>query len=82
MATDPTKKPQVKLILDYLLAGNKITWIEAFNLFGSNNLKGRIWDLKELGWNIRNKFITLPNKKRVKEYWIDEIDRVPILGDV
>ena len=59
---------QNKEILKYLQTGNKITPLEALNLFGCFRLGARIFELKEQGHNIETKRITLSNGKRVAEY--------------
>lgn len=59
---------QNKEILKYLREGNKITPLEALNLFGCLRLGARIFDLKEQGHNIETKRVTLGNGKRVAEY--------------
>jgi|13_taG_2_1085334.scaffolds.fasta_scaffold10982_5 hypothetical protein len=45
---------QEKQILEYLQAGNKITPIDALNLFGCFRLGARICDLRNKGYNIDN----------------------------
>lgn len=45
---------QEKQILEYLQAGNKITPIDALNMFGCFRLGARICDLRNKGYNIDN----------------------------
>ena len=54
-------------ILQYLQNGNKITPIEALNLFGCFRLGARIWDLREKGNDIISKLVTV-GKKRLAQY--------------
>lgn len=61
---------QCNMIADYLQKGYSITSLEALRLFGCMRLASRIYDLKERGLNIGKKIITLPNKKRVCEYFL------------
>lgn len=59
---------QNKLLLRHLEMGGTITGIEALNLYGCFRLPSRICDLKKAGHKIEDRFITLPNGKRVKQY--------------
>ena len=61
---------QCNMISDYLQKGYSITSLEALEMFGCLRLASRIYDLKERGLNIGKKIITLPNKKRVCEYFL------------
>ena len=61
---------QAKRILAYMKAGNRITPIDALNLFGSFRLGARISDLRAEGHDIQSEFVTTPTGKRVKCYWI------------
>jgi len=49
------KKPQKEKILNYLMEGNKLTQIDAFELFGCFRLASRIHDLRLDGHNIKTK---------------------------
>ncbi len=55
------KISQKNRILNYLLAGNTITSLEALRLFGSFRLATRIWELKQEGWNISTTMINVNN---------------------
>lgn len=66
----PTTDSQNRAILAYLKSGKKLTQLLALDLFGCMRLPSRIHDLKKAGIVIKDQFITLANKKRVKEYWI------------
>jgi len=61
---------QCNMIADWLKMGYSITSLDALEMFGCMRLASRICDLKERGLNIGKKIITLPNKKRVSEYFL------------
>ena len=70
---------QAKTIYNYLLAGNKITSLEALNIFGVARLASRICDIeKQTGVAPRRKRIPVTNRHGkevyVNEYWIDKED--------
>ena len=67
---EETSATQVKRILAYMQAGNRITPIEALQMFGSFRLGARIAEIKELGYPVQSEFVTTPSGKRVKAYWI------------
>ncbi len=60
---------QTKQILDYMLAGNNISPIQALNMFGSFRLGARCYDIKKLGYPLESKMV-VKGKKKWKEYWI------------
>jgi hypothetical protein len=68
---EESSQSQAKKILAYLKAGNRITPIEALEKFGSFRLGARIADLRADGHEIQSEFVTTPNGKRVKSYWIN-----------
>jgi len=55
-------------ILSWLENGNKITALEALQLFGCFRLASRVHDLRERGHNITKEMIIQPNGKRVAQY--------------
>ena len=58
-------------ILAYMQNGNRITPIEALNLFQCFRLTSRIYDLKQRGFDIEKQFIKVGNmNKKVMQYWI------------
>jgi Helix-turn-helix domain len=59
---------QCSRILEFLKAGNRITPIDALNLFGCFRLGGRVYDLRKAGYKIERDMIKLKNGKRVAEY--------------
>ena len=63
-------KTQQDFILDYLIAGNTLTGMEALNRFHVWRLASRISDIKKEGHDIRSETIRLPNGKHVSKYWI------------
>tara|TARA_R100001082_G_scaffold4772_4_gene3436 strand:+ start:4566 stop:4796 length:231 start_codon:yes stop_codon:yes gene_type:complete len=56
-------------IKKYLNHGNRLTSLDAFNLFGCMRLASRINDLKKEGMLIGSKTITALNGKRYSEYY-------------
>jgi len=54
-------------ILNYLKCGNKLTPLEAVQLFGCMRLGARIYDLKEKGYPIDSRTVK-KGKKYVAEY--------------
>ena len=70
--TDPTKRNQSELILEYLETHGSITPLEAQRLFGCMRLGARIWDLRNEGHNIVREMIVVPTRDgktaRVAQY--------------
>ena len=50
--------------------GNRLTPIDALQLFGCFRLGARIWDLRATGMNVDSKLVTR-NGKTFSEYWIE-----------
>ena len=63
-------KSQADRILDYMLAGNAITPLEALNLFGCFRLPARIAEIKARGYLVYSEFVNLENQKKVKRYYL------------
>ena len=61
-------KSQADRILEYMLAGNAITPLEALNLFGCFRLPARIADIKARGYLVYSEFVTTDTQKKVKRY--------------
>jgi hypothetical protein len=59
---------QNSLIKGWLLNGYSITQLEALNQFGCFRLAARIADLRDQGFKIDTKIVTLENGKRVAMY--------------
>ena len=55
-------------VLKHLQSGATLTPLEALNLFGSLRLAALIWCLRNKGYHIQSRTITLANGKRVAEY--------------
>jgi hypothetical protein len=48
-------KRQVDILLDYLLIHESVTGMECINILGIMNYKGRIFDLRKMGYAISTK---------------------------
>ena len=59
---------QNALIKGWLLNGYSITQLEALNQFGCFRLAARIADLRDQGFKIDTKIVTLENGKRIAMY--------------
>lgn len=69
--TDPTKRSQKRLILEYIEAHGSITPLEAQKNLGCLRLGARIWDLRHDGYNIVKEIVevaTRTGKARVARY--------------
>ena len=60
---------QNKQIEEYLDHGNKITSLDALEMFGCMRLASRINDLKKQGMRIGSKTVVAPNGKRYSQYY-------------
>lgn len=60
---------QNKQIKEYLDHGNKITSLDALEMFGCMRLASRINDLKKQGMQIGSKTVVAPNGKRYSQYF-------------
>lgn len=61
---------QADRILEYMLAGNSITPLEALNRFGCLRLGARIADIKAKGYLVYSEFVTTTTEKKVKKYYL------------
>lgn len=61
-------KSQTDQILEYLLAGNSITPLEALDKFKCFRLGARISDIKAKGYIVYSEFVTTQSEKKVKRY--------------
>ena len=59
---------QNALIAAWLKSGNKLTSLDALNMFQCMRLASRIHDLREKGMDIRSERIVTPSGKRVIQY--------------
>lgn len=66
------KQSQTDQIIDFMLAGNKITAIIALNLFQCFRLAARIADIKKRGYDVMTTFETTENGKRYAVYTIEK----------
>lgn len=74
-ANTATSASQTKQILEYMLAGNKITPYEALRKFGCFRLTSRIWDIEQLtGIRPKRERVKVKNAQGqqvyVMQYWI------------
>ena len=58
----------MNMILDWMMAGNTITQLEALEKFGCSRLAPRVYEIKAKGYLVYSEDIVLPNGKRVKQY--------------
>jgi len=58
--TDNTSKgrSQTALLREHLESGKPITMLQALRLFGIGNLKGRIYDIRKRGVDVRREWVT------------------------
>ena len=67
-------------ILNQLLAGRRITRLDIFNEIWCMTLNSRIPELKKMGHEIKDKFISRTNaagiKKTFKQYWMEPADQI------
>jgi hypothetical protein len=70
---------QNEQILFYLKQGNKITSLEALELFKCFRLASRISDLNRLGYSITSEMITTSTGKRVSQYSLSNAEIKPLL---
>jgi hypothetical protein len=57
-------------ILEWLLLGLPLTPLEALEHFGTMKCASRISELRDEDWPINDRWVTLENGKKVKEYFI------------
>ena len=53
--------PQCQLLLDYMQTNGSITGLQSITELGIMNYKGRIHDLRKMGYAIRTDYITRMN---------------------
>lgn len=67
---------QAEMILDYLQNHQSITQVEAVRLFGCYRLSARIYEIRELGFDIRKTTQEAVNrfgdKVRFAGYWLND----------
>lgn len=69
------EQSQTQMILEKLLQGKELTVLDMAqrpisSMYGSR----RILDLKESGINVQDEWVDLPNKKRIKQYFLNPKD--------
>ena len=62
MRTDPKKKSQKALILEYMETNGSITPLEAERHIGCMRLGARIWDLRHEGYDIISEMVEVPTR--------------------
>lgn len=67
------KRSQTDMILEYLLAGNKLTALDALDKFHCFRLGARIWDIRQMGYEVVKQTITTPGGARIAVYSIPEV---------
>jgi hypothetical protein len=61
---------QCQMILEWMKSGKSISGLEALNHLKCFRLASRINDLKNQGYEICDKWVRLPSKKKVKFYYL------------
>ena len=59
--------PQCEKVLNHLMIYGSITGMQCINQLGVMNYKGRIADLRKLGYTIETKWVTQENRKGEKK---------------
>lgn len=62
---------QSQMILAALRNGDRLTHLIAERWFRCLRLGARIYDLKQQGFDIKRRMVTVPSGKRVAEYYMD-----------
>lgn len=55
-------KPQCRKLLDYMLVHGSVTGMQSINELGILNYKGRIFDLRKMGYTIETRFVSRMNR--------------------
>jgi len=71
---DLAKAKARKRVYDYMKEFGSITTLQAFVDLGETRLSARIFELRDMGLDVRDENIKVSNrfgeKRRVKKYWI------------
>ena len=67
----PTKQSYSQIILNHLLAGKRLSNMQAYDQYGMTCFLQRISNLRAAGVTIQDEVIK-KNGKRYKSYWIDQ----------
>ena len=65
------KKTQKERILEYIQRNGSISSLECSIYLRIMDLQGAIRDLKKLGYNVQDKWITPEDGNKYKIYWIE-----------
>ena len=65
--TPQENKRQVDILLDHMIVHGSVTGMECINELGVMNYKGRICDLRKMGYTIKTKWETRINAKGQKK---------------
>ena len=60
---------QTQQILKHLEKGNKLTSLEALQLYGCFRLAARVQELRDVGREVKSRLVRI-NGKRIAEYWL------------
>ncbi|PCJ57908.1 MAG: hypothetical protein COA65_08595 [Rhodospirillaceae bacterium] len=63
---------QTTQILWYLKEGNTLNPLQALDMFGCFRLGARIWDIRDMGINVKTTLITTSTGKVVAEYQLQK----------
>ena len=63
---------QTHAVLGVLLAGQRITPIDALSRFGCFRLGARIYDLRQEGYQIERDMIEVSEDTRIAAYWMTQ----------
>lgn len=66
--TTETLTPQQRRVLNHLEKKGKITAGEALNLYGIARLGARVWELRQMGYNIEKRMVERINRYTEKVY--------------
>lgn len=67
-----SSKSQCAMILAYLMAGHRLTSLEAIDFFGCARLASRVNDLRNRGHNVQKQMIVVESGKHVAQYYIEQ----------
>lgn len=59
-------------VLNYLLEGNKVTSLEALSKWNILRLSARIYDIKQMGYEVSKEILTTSSGKHVASYYIKD----------
>lgn len=69
-------KTQKQMIREYLESGKSLTPLQALNRMRCFRLSARISELRDEGMDIKSRWYTAWDKKKVKEYYMDVINEM------